>query len=116
MTAYVIRRVLGLIPVLLGVTILVFFLIRLIPGDPAVVMLGERARAEDVARLREQLGLNRPLHIKYLTYMRQLLRGDLGRSIINYTDVTFDLRHRFPATIEMIVHTWLRLRVRLGCS
>ena len=102
MTAYIMRRILGLIPVLLGITILVFFLIRLIPGDPAVVMLGDRASAEDVERVRELLGLNDPLHVQYFKYMGQLLRGDLGQSIINRTKVVDELRYRLPATIEMI--------------
>ena len=102
MTTYIIRRILGLIPVLLGITILVFFLIRLIPGDPALVMLGDKAKAEDVERLRELLGLNEPLLIQYFKYMAQLLRGDLGESIINRTDLTFELAYRLPATIEMI--------------
>jgi len=102
LTTYIIRRLLGLIPVLLGITLLVFFLIRLIPGDPALVMLGDKAKAEDVERLRELLGLNEPLHIQYFKYMAQLLRGDLGESIINRTDLTFELAYRLPATIEMI--------------
>ena len=102
MTTYIIRRVLGLIPVLLGITILVFFLLRLIPGDPALIILGDKAKAEDVERLREQLGLNEPLHIQYLRYMGRLLQGDLGESIINRTDLTLDLAYRLPATIEMI--------------
>ena len=102
MTAYIIRRILGLFPVLFGITVLVFFLIRLIPGDPAVVMLGDRASAEDVERVRELLGLNDPLLVQYLRYMGQLLRGNLGQSIINRTQVTAELRYRLPATIEMI--------------
>jgi len=102
LTTYIIRRLLGLIPVLLGITLLVFFLIRMIPGDPALVMLGDKAKAEDVERLRELLGLNEPLHIQYFKYMAQLLRGDLGESIINRTDLTFELAYRLPATIEMI--------------
>jgi peptide/nickel transport system permease protein len=103
LTAYIVRRILGLFPVLLGITILVFFLIRLIPGDPAVVMLGDRASVEDVERVRELLGLNDPLLVQYLRYMGQLLRGNLGQSIINRTKVTDELRYRLPATIEMIV-------------
>jgi peptide/nickel transport system permease protein len=102
LTAYIIRRILGLVPVLFGITVLVFFLIRLIPGDPAVVMLGDRASAEDVERVRELLGLNDPLLVQYLKYMGQLLRGNLGQSIINRTQVTDELRYRLPATIEMI--------------
>ncbi|MBN1582794.1 MAG: ABC transporter permease [Anaerolineae bacterium] len=115
MTAYIIRRVLGLIPVLLGITVLVFFLIRLIPGDPVITMLGDRASAADVERVREQLGLNEPLHIQYLNYMGQLFRGDLGQSIINRTDVTFELAYRLPATIEMVVGA-LILGVLVGTS
>lgn len=87
---------------LFGVTVIVFFLIRLIPGDPALVMLGDRAKAEDVERARELLGLNEPLHVQFLKYMGQLLQGDLGQSIINRTDITFELAYRLPATIEMI--------------
>jgi peptide/nickel transport system permease protein len=102
LTAYIIRRILGLVPVLFGITVLVFFLIRLIPGDPAVVMLGDRASAEDVERVRELLGLNDPLLVQYLKYMGQLLRGNLGQSIINRTQVTDELRYRLPATMEMI--------------
>jgi peptide/nickel transport system permease protein len=102
-TRYIIRRILGLIPVLLGITALVFFLIRMIPGDPVVVMLGDKASAEDVERVREQMGLNEPLYIQYFSYMKQLLRGDLGQSIINHTTIVSELRYRLPATIEMIL-------------
>lgn len=107
MTAYIIRRILGLIPVLFGITLLVFFLIRMIPGDPAVVMLGEKASAEAVEELREKLGLNEPLHKQYFNFMAQLLRGDLGSSIIHRTEVVFDLKYRLPATIEMVIWSML---------
>jgi peptide/nickel transport system permease protein len=102
LTAYIIRRILGLFPVLFGVTVIVFLLIRLIPGDPAITMLGDRASVEDVERVRELLGLNDPLHVQFLKYMGRLLQGDLGQSIINRTDITFELAYRLPATIEMI--------------
>jgi len=115
LTTYIIRRILGLFPVLFGITLLVFFLIRMIPGDPAVVMLGERARAEDVARVREQLGLNRPLHEQYFQFMGQLLHGNLGQSIIHRTDVTFDLRYRLPATMEMVLWSMI-LGVTIGVT
>lgn len=115
MTTYIFRRILGLIPVLFGITILVFFLIRMIPGDPAVVMLGERARAEDVERLREKLGLNEPLYKQYFYFLNQLAHGDLGESIIKHTDVTFDLSYRLPATIEMVIWAML-LGVTIGVS
>jgi len=115
LTAYIIRRVIGLIPVLLGITILVFFLIRLIPGDPVITMLGDRASAESVERVREQLGLNDPLHVQYFKYMGQLMRGNLGQSIINRTQVTDELRYRLPATIEMIAGA-LVLGVTIGIA
>jgi peptide/nickel transport system permease protein len=107
LAVYIIRRILGLFPVLFGITLLVFFLIRMIPGDPAIIMLGDRASATDVERVREQLGLNEPLYTQYFNFMGQLLRGDLGKSIIHNTDVTFDLRQRLPATIEMIIWAML---------
>ncbi|MBE0695632.1 MAG: ABC transporter permease [Anaerolineaceae bacterium] len=103
MTTYILRRILGLFPVLFGITLLVFFLVRLIPGDPAVTMLGDRASVADIERVREQLGLNEPLYKQYFSFMGQLLQGDLGKSIIHKTDVTFDLRSRLPATIEMVI-------------
>jgi peptide/nickel transport system permease protein len=101
-TNYIIRRLIGLIPVLFGITFLVFFLIRMIPGDPVIVMLGERARAEDVARVREDLGLNKPVWQQYFNFMWQLLHGNLGKSIIHKTQVVDELAYRLPATIEMV--------------
>ncbi len=115
MTTYIIRRIVGLFPVLFGITLLVFFLIRMIPGDPALVMLGERASVEDVEQLREQLGLNEPLYVQYFTFMGQLLQGNLGKSIIHHTDVTFDLKYRLPATIEMVLWAML-LGVSIGTT
>ena len=115
MTKYIIRRVLALIPVLFGISILVFSLLRLIPGDPVLVMLGDRARVEDVEKVREELGLNRPLHIQYLEYMRRLLRGDMGRSMASHVQVSWELLRRLPATIEMVVFAML-IGVTIGVS
>src|SRR5574338_307245 len=103
MTYYILRRLVGLIPVLIGVSIVVFALIRMIPGDPVVVMLGERARLEDVQRVREELGFNRPIYIQYVEWMGRVLKGDLGKSIINRTEVMVELRARLAATLELIV-------------
>jgi len=100
---YIIRRLLALIPVLLGVSIVVFLLIRMIPGDPVIVMLGERARLEDVERVRHEMGFDRPIHIQYIEWMGRILRGDLGKSIIGYTQVMDELKYRLPATIEMVM-------------
>ena len=103
MGQFVVRRLLSLIPVLLGVSIVVFSLIRLIPGDPVIVMLGERARPADIERLREEMGFNRPIVVQYLEWMGHVLRGDLGTSIINRTAVMDELKYRLSATVEMIV-------------
>jgi ABC-type dipeptide/oligopeptide/nickel transport system permease component len=79
MTQYIIRRLLQMIPITLGILTLVFSLIHLIPGDPAVEIAGENARPEDIARVRQQLGLNEPLWQQYVHYLGRLAHGDLGR-------------------------------------
>ena len=81
MRAFLLKRLLLLIPTLLGISVLVFLMVHLVPGDPAQVMLGERASASSVEALRHQLGLDRPLHIQFGRYLAGLLEGDLGRSI-----------------------------------
>ena len=103
MTQYILRRLLSLIPVLLGVSIVVFALIRMIPGDPVLVMLGERARPADVERVREELGFNRPIAVQYVEWMGRVLQGDLGTSIINRTEVMVELRSRLAATLELVL-------------
>jgi len=100
---YIARRLISLIPVLLGVSIVVFSLIRLIPGDPVIIMLGEKARVEDIERVREEMGFNRPIPVQYVEWMGKILRGDLGTSIINRTPVMGELKTRLAATIEMVV-------------
>jgi len=100
---YAIRRSLTIIPVLLGVSILVFSFVHLIPGDPAVTMLGERATPEKVAEVRARLGLDRPIHEQYLLYLGKALRGDLGVSIVRGDPVFTDILRRFPATVELAV-------------
>ena len=103
MRGYAIRRTLTVIPVLLGVSILVFSFIHLIPGDPAITMLGERATPERVAQVRRQLGLDRPLYEQYAIYLGKVVRGDLGVSIVRGDPVLTDLLRRFPATVELAV-------------
>jgi peptide/nickel transport system permease protein len=98
---YVTRRILALSYVLLGITLTVFLLTRLIPGDPALVMLGERATAERIVEVRRELGLDRPLVVQYFIYLNNILTGNLGRSIHTNTRVVEELRERFPATIEL---------------
>lgn len=107
MWAYAARRLLGLIPVLIGISLLVFLFLHLIPGDPALVLLGERASVEQVAALREKLGLNQPLYIQYFLFIRDLLRGDLGNSIFNLLPVRDQLAGRWPATFELALTAML---------
>jgi peptide/nickel transport system permease protein len=98
---YAIRRGLTIVPVLIGVSLLVFSFIHLIPGDPALTMLGERATPEKVAEVRARLGLDRPIWQQYVLYIGKALRGDLGVSIIRGDPVASDLLRRFPATVEL---------------
>jgi peptide/nickel transport system permease protein len=103
MTQYILRRILSLIPVLIGVSIVVFALIRMIPGDPVIVMLGERARPEDIERVRAELGFDQPIFVQYIEWLGRVLRGDLGTSIINRTDVMTELQTRLAATLELVI-------------
>ena len=101
MGKFILRRILLLIPILLGLSVLIFLFIRLLPGDPASAILGERATAESLARVRDALGLNLPLHEQYFSYLGGILQGDLGRSFLTNRDVVDDFLQRFPATIEL---------------
>lgn len=98
---YIIKRLITLIPVLLGVTLLVFIISHAIPGDPARMMAGQKASKEAVENIRRSLGLDRPLPEQYVRYLWDLLHGDLGTSIRNQRPVTEDLKDFFPATLEL---------------
>ena len=126
MTRHIVNHLFSLIPTLLGVTVLVFLFIHLIPGDPAIVMLGEHAAVENVERIREQLGLNKPLFLnldavdqvfrgelkigegfksffdsQYFGFLNRLLHGDLGKSVHEHTPIANLLKLKFPATLEL---------------
>jgi peptide/nickel transport system permease protein len=107
MIQYIFKRLLNLIPVLLGITLLVFILLHLIPGDPAQILAGERATPETVAAIRKQLGLDQPLIIQYFLFLGNLLRFDLGKSIISGTSVIQEIIIRWPATFELSVAAML---------
>jgi ABC-type dipeptide/oligopeptide/nickel transport system permease component len=100
---YILRRLVQVIPVLFGVSLLAFSMSHLVPGDPVVVMLGERATGEDVERLREELGLNRPIYVQYLDYVASAVQGDLGRSIRSGQPVMREILDRLPSTIELTI-------------
>ncbi|HYZ04624.1 MAG TPA: ABC transporter permease [Rubrobacter sp.] len=95
------RRILQIIPVLLGVSIIVFFMVRAIPGDPAQILLGQTATQEQVQQLRVQMGLDKPVIVQYGLFLRDALTGDLGQSIVTGRAVTTELLVRFPATLEL---------------
>jgi peptide/nickel transport system permease protein len=98
---YIARRLLLLVPVLLGVSIVVFMVLHLSPGDPAEIMLGSQATQEDLARLRRELGLTEPLHVQYVRWMSHVLRGNLGRSLWMKRPVLDEVLHRFQATLVL---------------
>ncbi len=99
MHAYVLKRVLAVVPVLLGLTVIVFAIMALIPGDPATAILGSYATPENVARLNRDLGLDKPLVQQYLIWLENLLRGDFGRSYSLNRPVLDEVRERFSATL-----------------
>jgi peptide/nickel transport system permease protein len=98
---YLVRRLIALIPVALGVATLTFALIHLVPGDPVVAMLSDSAAPADIAGMRHELGLDRPLTAQYLTFLWNLAHGDLGESISMKEPVARLIAARFPATLEL---------------
>ncbi|WP_438316260.1 ABC transporter permease [Sporosarcina sp. FA9] len=113
MAKYIVRRLLQTIPVLIGVTILVFSLMHLIPGDAAQIMAGEAATEESVEQIREKLGLNKPLHIQYFNYVSNALQGDLGNSVRSGRPVLDEIKHRFWVTAELAIYATI-LAVFIG--
>ncbi len=115
MYGYVIRRLLLAIPVLIGVSILVFAIIRFIPGDPARAIAGVHASPEYIAQVRKDLLLDEGLHIQYYVYMTNLLQGDLGRSTFTRRPVTTELAERFPNTL-VLASTAMVIAIIAGMS
>jgi peptide/nickel transport system permease protein len=101
MLRFIVRRLILLIPILIGLSILVFFWIRALPAGPAQSLLGERATPETVAEIERQYGLDKPLYIQYWRYVKTVAQGDLGTTIRTRRPVSDELRERFPATIEL---------------
>jgi peptide/nickel transport system permease protein len=101
MLRYVVRRLLLLIPILVGLSIIVFLFVHALPGDPADALLGERGTAEDEAQIRRDLGLDKPLYEQYAIYVGNVLQGDLGSSVRTRRPVLDELVDKFPATVEL---------------
>jgi peptide/nickel transport system permease protein len=102
LAAYVARRLLQLVPIALGVTILVFFLIHLVPGDPARTILGNQATPTRIALVRHEFGLDRPLLVQYRKFMGRLVRGDLGTSLFYSVPAGRLVLQRLPVTLWLI--------------
>ena len=103
MAGYLLRRLALTIPILLGVSLVVFLMLHTAGGDPAQLILGARADPASLAALRQEMGLDRPLPAQYLAFLSDALRGDLGRSYRSRTPVVDEIAARFPATIELAV-------------
>src|SRR5919199_944007 len=101
MLRFVVRRLLLLVPILLGVSILVFAWIRALPGSPAEALLGEHATPHAVQQIRHQYGLDQPIYVQYWRYLDTLVHLNLGTSIATQRTITFEIGHRFPATVEL---------------
>jgi peptide/nickel transport system permease protein len=103
MLRFVVRRLLLLVPILLGLSILVFLWIRALPGSPAIALLGERATPESIAQINRQYGLDKPLPVQYWRYLKTTSRGDFGESTKSRQPVVEEFKRRFPATVELSV-------------
>ncbi len=107
MLAYIARRLVALVAVLMGVSIIIFAILKFVPGDPARLVAGMDASEADVQNIRHQLGLDRPVYIQYLTFVGNALHGNFGRSTRSLQPVSAELKLRLPATIELAVAAML---------
>jgi peptide/nickel transport system permease protein len=113
MLRFVVRRLMLLVPILVGLSILVFLWIHALPGNPAIALLGERATPASVAQFRRQYGLDKPIYTQYVAWAKTTLKGDFGYSIQDRRKVTSDFFDRFPSTLELAVAAML-VAVLLG--
>ena len=100
-TRFIIRRLLLAVPTLFGVLVVAFLLLYVALGDPVTAMIGERADTATIARLRRELRLDDPIHVRFGHYVGNALRGDLGRSYITNRPISGDIRERFPKTLQL---------------
>lgn len=103
MVYYLVRRILFIIPVLIGLSLLTFGISHLVPGDPVMLAAGPQASKEEIASLAAEYGVDQPLPTQYVRYISGLFRGDFGRSIMTRREVADDLRIFFPATLELVI-------------
>jgi len=107
MLRFAVRRLILLVPILIGLSLLVFIWIRALPGSPAQALLGERATDESIAQVRNQYGLDEPLYEQYWRYLQTVGSGDLGTSIASRRPITEEIQDRFPATVELAISAML---------
>src|SRR6187551_2762984 len=107
MLRFVVRRLMLLIPILLGLSILVFLWIRALPGGPAQALLGERATPQAIQQIEHEYGLDKPIPVQYWRYLQTVVRFDFGQSVTTRRDVTTELRQKFPATVELALAAML---------
>lgn len=115
MFSFIVRQVFWTIPLLIGVTVTVFLILHLTPGDPAAILLGESADQASIERLREEMGLNKPLPVQYGIFVSDVVRGDLGTSTRSRRPVIDELADRLPATLELAAAA-LAIAVVVGMS
>ncbi|MDE0582504.1 ABC transporter permease [Planococcus sp. A6] len=115
MLMFIVRRLIQTVPVIFGVTIVVFIIMQLVPGDPAVLLAGEGATKETIEALRVQLGLNQPLYAQYIDYVTNIFRGDLGNSLKNDQPVLDEILVRLPITLELAIFSTL-ITIVLGMA
>jgi peptide/nickel transport system permease protein len=104
MLNYIIKRLFSTIPVLIGISLLLFFMLRMLPGDPAQVLAGQMATPEEIENIRHQLGLDRPIHLQYLSWLSGVVQGDLGVS----------LRYKRPVARGISIRDGIRLSCQRG--
>jgi peptide/nickel transport system permease protein len=115
MLLYIFRRLIEIIPVIFGVTLVVFLIMQMVPGDPAVILAGEGASKEAINQLRTELGLNRPLYVQYGEYIMNVFQGDLGQSLKSQQPVIQEIMTRLPITIELAFYSIL-ITIVLGMT
>ena len=107
MLKFIVRRLVQLVPILIGLSLLVFVWVRALPGGPAQALLGERSSPERIAEVRRAYGLDKPIHQQYVSYLNQVAHLDFGQSISSRRNVSTEIRQRFPATVELTVAAML---------
>ena len=103
MGTYILRRLLSMVPVLFGVSLVVFSMLQFVPGDPVLAMIGNEPdiKPSDIERIRREVGLDKPVPVQYLEFLGRTLRGDLGESIFTHRKTTEELRNRLPYTLQL---------------